>query len=404
MSYHDLRTAGFERTPSEKQELYEKRYNSDAAIHLDFPLNGYDAFVMLNRELLSLVASIYRADKKLSLLIARIPPDAMEQFVTNSLIDEIQQSNEIESVNSTRKEIRDAYAALSEASVSKRFEGMVRKYALLRENAEIPLSTCSDIRSLYNGFILDEVVRDNPEDAPDGLLFRKNRVHVSGPHGENVHEGLFPESAIVSAMDAALAVLNNESIDGMIRAALFHFFFGYIHPFYDGNGRMSRFISSYVMAGQFSNAACLRTSYVIKKHKSKYYECFRHANDKRNMGELTEFVMGYLSLFLEAVEETYTILNERYLLYQEYEKALKKLLNGRLPGLTTAQTVCFVYMLELELFGESGLGIQEVEKWMECGHVTARKILSEANEIVYFTKDGRKQIWHIKLDALSASR
>jgi hypothetical protein len=33
--------------------------------------------------------------------------------------------------------------------------------------------------------------------------------------------------------------------------------------------------------------------------------------------------------------------------------------------------------------------------------VTARKILSEANDIVYYSKDGRKQIWHVRLDALT---
>ena len=398
MRYHDVRTAGFEMTPSEKRELYENRYNSEAAIRLGFPINGYDAFILLNGELVSLVSSIYQMDKKLSLLISRIPPDAMDQFVTNSLIDEIQQSNEVENVNSTRKEIKDAYTTLASGSRNKRFEGMVRKYALLRINEDIPLATCSDIRNLYNDFILDEVVRENPDDAPDGVIFRKNPVHVSGSHGEDIHDGLFPETAIVKAMDAALTVLNSETMDDTIRAALFHYFFGYIHPFYNGNGRMSRFISSYVLSRQFSNAACLRTSYVIKQHRSRYYELFRHANDKRNMGELTEFVIGYLLFFREAVEDTYQILNEKYLLYQKYEKTLKAWLNKRIPGLTTGQVSCFVYLLQLELFGESDADIQKVASLMECGRVTARKILSEANDIVYFSKDGRKQIWHVRLD------
>ena len=51
MRYHDVRTAGFEMTPSEKRELYENRYNSEAAIRLGFPINGYDAFILLNGEL-----------------------------------------------------------------------------------------------------------------------------------------------------------------------------------------------------------------------------------------------------------------------------------------------------------------------------------------------------------------
>ncbi len=31
---------------------------------------------------------------------------------------------------------------------------------------------------------------------------------------------------------------------GLVSIAVFHYLFGYVHPFYDGNGRMARYLSS----------------------------------------------------------------------------------------------------------------------------------------------------------------
>ena len=357
---------------------------------------------MLNPELLSLISSIYQSDKKLTKLSEEIPPHALQQFFNTSMIEEIQQSNEVENVNSTRKEIKDALDAVNQGRHGKRFVSMVRKYLILQSNKDIPLSTCQDIRNLYDEFIADEVVRDDPGDQPDGEIFRISPVHVGDSHGQNVHDGLFPESKIITAMDSALSILNNENYDILIRVALFHYFFGYIHPFYNGNGRMTRFISSYKLSQYFSKSACLRISYVIKEHRPQYYALFKNANDKRNRGELTEFVMGYLHFFKEAIEDTYITLEEKNNQYQEYEQKLLHWMNKHLNKLSYTQQSCFKYMLQTDLFGESSVDISRAAFFMECSEKTARKIMANAGPLVRTTKDGKKTIWHINLDTLSS--
>ena len=402
MPYKDFRIHSFNLPPEEANELYNKRYNGESTIRLGFDIKGSDSFVVLNPELSTLISSIYQADKKLSLLSSKIPPDALEQFVNTSMIEEIQQSNEVENVNSTRKEIKEALNTINQGRHGKRFVSMVRKYMTLQSNKDIPLSTCHDIRNLYDDFIADEIVRDDPEDQPDGEIFRKSPVHVDNGRGQRIHEGLFPESKIITAMDSALSILNNENYDILIRVALFHYFFGYIHPFYNGNGRMTRFVSSYMLAKYFSNSACLRISYVIREHRNRYYELFRNANDKRNRGELTEFVMGYLAFFKEAIDGTYVTLEEKKKLYQEYEQMLYAWIDRNMNKLTSAQRFCFVYMLQTDLFGDSSMDISRITYMMECSEKTARKILADAGPLLKTTKDGRKLIWHINLDPLSA--
>ena len=402
MPYQDIRIRSFNSSPEETDALYNNRYNGESTIRLGFDIKGHDAFVVYIPELLSLISSIYQSDKKLSMLSEKIPGDALQQFVDISMIEEIQQSNEVENVNSTRKEIKDAMVAVNQGHRGKRFVSMVRKYMILQSNKDIPLSTCQDVRNLYDDFIADEVIRDDPNDKPDGEIFRQSPVHVDNNRGQRIHEGLFPESKIITAMDSALSILNNENYDILIRVALYHYFFGYIHPFYNGNGRMTRFISSYMLSKYFSKSACLRTSYVIKEHRSKYYELFRNANDKRNRGELTEFVIGYLRFFREAIDDTYRLLDEKNRLYQQFKKMLTSWLNKHMNKVTSIQRVCFNSMLQTDMFGESSMDISKIASYMECSERTARKILADAGPLLTTTKDGRKIIWHINLDTLAS--
>ena len=108
---------------------------------------------------------------------------------------------------------------------------------------------------------------------------------------------------------------------------------------------MSRFISSYMLAKYFSLSACLRISYVIKEHRSKYYELFRNANDKRNRGELTEFVMGYLTFSKKQSTVHISRLTKRIIYTRNMRSCSTPGLTGiwtsyRLPSALLSYTCC----------------------------------------------------------------
>lgn len=83
-------------------------------------------------------------------------------------------------------------------------------------------------------------------------------------------------------MNKALAILNDKSIECVFRISIFHYLFGYIHPFYDGNGRTSRFISSYLLSKEFESIIGYRMSYSIKENINDYYKAFKVCNDPKN--------------------------------------------------------------------------------------------------------------------------
>ena len=117
---------------------------------------------------------------------------------------------------------------------------------------------------------------------------------------------------------------------------------------------------------------------------------------------MTEFVMGYLTFFKEAIDGTYVTLEEKNKLYQEYEKLLDGWIDKNMNKLSFMQRFSFKYILQADLFGDSSMDISRITYMMECSEKTARKILSDAGSLVKTTKDGRKLIWHINLETLSS--
>ena len=143
--------------------LYEKRYQSEYAIHLDFQVNGNNAFFIQTPEINHMITDILRMNTAVSNLCSILPGAAISQFSRRCLIDEIVLTNSIEGVRSTRKEISDILDELQEKSKGKRFFGLVQKYDMLMTKEEIPIESCQDIRAIYDELVLAEVEEENPD-------------------------------------------------------------------------------------------------------------------------------------------------------------------------------------------------------------------------------------------------
>lgn len=389
MSYSLKKLFHIDRTKYEEE--FQKRFNSPDTVHFEFKISGEQAFVCQTSEILSLIISIERTDKRVRSFHRILPPIAIGQFANRCLIDEIVLSNNIEGVHSTRKEISAILNDLSEKNKRRRFYGLVNKYKALMTTDNIPLEKCEDVRKIYDDIFLDEIKQDDPENVPDGEIFRKDSVSVYSPTDKEIHKGLNPEEKIIEAMDSALKLLKNESLDILVRISLFHYLFGYIHPFYDGNGRTSRFISSYLLSQELDHLIGYRISYTIKEHINKYYKAFDVCNNPLNRGDLTPFVEMFLNIIDISLKQLLSALEKRANDLTRYKALLDKMLKDESKRVNDM----YFILVQAALFSNVGITAKELAACLEVSDNTLRRMLRDFPQCLLITDKSEREYHYL---------
>lgn len=381
------------------QQEYTTRYNSPAAVHIDFQIHHNPAFYLNTAEITGLISDIYTNLRTMERTLDKLPGAAQSFYSQTCLIDEIILSNDIEHVYSSRKDITDVLSVLNDpttAPVNMRLFGMVHKYSLLSEaEAAIPLVSPADIRRIYDELILPEITQ--PEDIPDGQLFRSGAVNVISATGKVKHSGIYGEDNIIQALSQALSVLNLPG-NQLINIAIFHYLFGYIHPFYEGNGRLSRFISSQKLADLLHPLVACRLSYAVKNNLSAYYDAFDRCNDPKNMGDLTPFIIMFLRVINQAINSLSNKIADGYEKLEHYSRALLSL---NLPDKPSG----FVYVfIQQALFAaEEPFTIYDIAEISNFSVPSCRNTINHlvAQGIpIVITSAGRLKLYTINLDKL----
>ena len=396
MTYRDLRKI-FHSNPQAYDSEYEARFNSPQTRKIGFDVSGSPAFFVMTPEIYQAELAAARLDKELYQLCLSLPGKAIESYQESNLIDEIVITNEIEGVQSTRREIGDALERLEKNDKHGRFHGLVQKYRMLSRREAIPTLTCEDVRSIYDDLVLDEVIRGNPNHAPDGTLFREGPVSVCDASGISIHQGVEPESKIVRSLQTALDLLNNTDIEPLARISLFHFLFGYIHPFYDGNGRTNRFISSYVLSTKFEPLVGFKLSRTIKQHIQQYYKGYTVCEHPLNKGDLTPFVMAFSDIIVSAMESMRDSLSELRAMLQQGEELVERVFA---PD-ETIRKVGFI-LVTAALFAFEGITMKELTSALDASRQTVYKRLAPFKErgVLIVRNVGRRTYYRMDLDAL----
>ena len=381
--------------PKNYEKIYKERFTSPSSEHFNFSISGNKAFFIVNNELLSQISELYEMNTKLDSITKQLPNIALNQFTKKCLIDEIHLTNDIEGVYSTRKEIDEILSmTVPKSQKNNRIFGLVKKYELIGSE-NIPLKTCDDIRNLYDELVLTEVLQQDSENAPDGKLFRKDIAVVMNKFQKIIHEGVHPESDLIEMMQISLDFLNNKNYTKFIRIAVFHYLFGYMHPFYDGNGRTSRFISSYLLSKFLNPLVCYSLSYTIKNNISKYYKSFEITNDKNNRGDITPFIFGFLEILKSLYSDLIDIMNEKLEQIIYYHHISIKITDNK----NDYKYRNFIFVLfQNGICGEYGLTVPELVEAVDVSQATIRKYLKWAKEFLYIEKDGHAYRYSMNLN------
>ncbi|WP_281739873.1 Fic family protein [Holdemanella biformis] len=395
---YELLSKIFYKKPTEYESIYDARFNSEASIKLPIKIHENVGFIFNTNEITKLLVKIYKTINKINLLRTHLPNIAINSYIIKSLKDEIALTNEIEGVRSTRKEIEDAIDSIKNDK-SARFKGLVDKYFKLISNEIIPLNNCKDIRTIYDALVLPEIEKEN---LPDGILFRKEPVQVVSATQKEKHRGIMPESKIIESLDLCLDFLKNDDIDSLIKISAFHYLFGYIHPFYDGNGRTSRFISSYLIKNELDILLALKLSYTVKNNINKYYKAFDVCNDRKNKGDITFFVVTFLELLSQASDDLYTKIADLNDQLNYYNNIINTLVNEKV--LNDKQAKCIFILCQNRLFDDTYMNMNTLTELLEKSDTTTRKILKslEPKNLLVKSRNKNQYLYSANLDSLSS--
>lgn len=309
MTYRSLKTEFHANGPHAATKLLEQRRHSDSTLHWPFHVGDEQLFCVLSLDVHAYTEKILNTERTIALQWNELNGAAQHHYLRSLIVEEVMATNAIEQIHSTRKELTAALnAAESTDPTTTRFREAVRLYLdTLSKDVTLP-QTPEEIRALYDRLMLDEISK---EDHPDGSLFRANRVYVSNGTKE-VHRGVHPESAIIEGLGAMLHSMNDhESPAPLVSTLMCHFMFEYLHPFYDGNGRLGRYLLGLCLTQVLSAPTALSLSRTLSRNKEVYYKAFLETENPLNHADGTIFACRLLHLVHTAQRNLSAEISER---------------------------------------------------------------------------------------------
>ena len=392
----------------QRLEKVEERKNYDSTLQIGLKIkpekqkNKYDLYYVPTLETMNIIRKINLEDKRIVELYEKLPDIAKESFYIDIVSSEIQNTNNIEGVESKREDI--VYTAkkvvknnINNKNDDLKFLSIVRSYTAIKnmnydstsDESVRKINDVKDIRKIYDSITAEGVAEEN---LPDGELFRKGVVYIQGKKG-TLHDGVSnadnSEPIIKELLSKLVDFINTQDCN-LIKNAIFHYYFGYVHPFYDGNGRTARFISSLILQEEYSWLTACSLSQGVNKKRNLYLKAFESTNSLAMQGEMNFFVDSFLKLInigqTEILENLYS---KTILLEAAYDviKSDERVVNDE-------KMFNIVYSaVQMYLFGNNDyIEIKDIEDLADCGNAKARKYANNLCEMNILKKISQKPI------------
>jgi Fic family protein len=122
---------------------------------------------------------------------------------------------------------------------------------------------------------------------------------------EQTHYIAPPPDILAKEMDAFLEFVNKSKEEPYTKAAIAHFWFVTIHPDDDGNGRIARAITNYILSKELGlNDGYYSISTAIVEDKKRYYDLLEHSQKliyNKNL-EITQWIVWHTDMINKAIE------------------------------------------------------------------------------------------------------
>lgn len=211
---------------------------------------------------------------------------------------------------------------------------------------------------------------------PHNSFYRDDVVYVVGNSVE--HMGLSAKK-VPEFMKNLIDFANAEDdINELIKAAVIHFYLAFVHPYFDGNGRMARLLHLWFLIQKgYRSALFIPFSSRIEKSRKAYYDAYTLVEEnKKYSGKIdaTPFVLYF-------IENVYNKMNEGVSApetFELYDSAVKE---GKI---TEKETKLWNFVLSY--YGTEQFSTKQIEKdFGNAAYATIRGFVLKFEELGLLT-------------------
>jgi len=309
--------------------------------HENYPIFSYD-----QSTLDSTLLDVSRNIGKLEGAIYTLNDKNINDIMIDASISEIIQSSEIEgeilsrdSVKSSVRKKLDETFDYSNDSSTRHTDGLV---ALLLDSSDIDAPLTEERLHGWHNILFPTGYSDGHK--IDVAQYRSDEMEVVSNRGyrEVVHYLAPPHEKLKEQMDKFLTYINEVEENPYVKSAIAHIWFVSIHPYDDGNGRIARAITNYVLSKELGlDHKYYSLSTAIREDKKGYYNTLEKSQNLfyNRSFEFTKWVRWHTNMINSAIDislEQINIVTQKakfwdrareYTLNERQRKVIHKVLN-----------------------------------------------------------------------------
>ncbi len=283
--------------------------------------------------------------------------------------EEIISTSAIESVDFSRDSVRKILKGMApDDDRENRILGIKQGFEFISDTAN--KITEDNLHTLYMMTVGDFLADDDK--LPDVRLYRNDSVFVISDHIE--HSG-FSAEKVPDVMKSLIAFANAEdNINDLVKAAIIHFYIGFVHPYFDGNGRMARLVHLwYLIQKGYRSALFVPFSSRIEKSRKQYYAAYTLIEENRNLSgkiDVTPFVLYFINNVYNKMNEDGPAIETLAV----FDSAVK---NGKI---TEKETKLWKFVLSA--YGTDGFSTKQLEKdFGDAAYATIRAFVLKFEQL-----------------------
>jgi Fic family protein len=219
-----------------------------------------------------------------------------EKYGIQAMEDEIISTLSIEQIESSRESVRRILnGGAPQTSNENKAYGIKRGLDFIAESSnKITEENLFQLYKLTVGDFLDDKERLMPEQK-----YRHDEVFIVGQ--DIKHQGL--NYQLLSEYIAKLIdyIAKDDGLDQIIKSIVIHYYFVYLHPYFDGTGRMSRLLQLwYLVQKDYTSSLFIPLSSYINESKGLYYKAFEVVTENYRVSQILD-VTPFVNYFIDHV-------------------------------------------------------------------------------------------------------